>query len=77
MNLQSSLHAVGESDNDTAAVRGADGKVRCINTEPEVPKCHVGPGGRTWREGARDGREGKVAEEGVGRGGEGGHIYQR
>ena len=41
VNLQSSLQVMGESDNNTAAVQGADGKVRCVNTEPEVPKCEV------------------------------------
>ena len=41
VNLQSNLQVMGESDNNTAAVQGADGKVRCVNTEPEVPKCEV------------------------------------
>ena len=39
MNLQTSLQTA-DSSNDTA-VQGGDGKIRCLNAEPEVPKCEV------------------------------------
>lgn len=39
MSLQTSMQAA-DLGNDTA-VQGGDGRIRCVNAEPDVPKCEV------------------------------------